>query len=134
MTDERPDFDNYFLQIALAVSARGDCTRSQVGAVLVDSQRIVVATGYNGVLPGQTGCLSGACPRGLRTYDELPPGGSYADCIAYHAEVNTISFALRAGQSDRFDGATMYVTRDPCFNCRMAMINVGINRAVTICE
>ena len=33
-----PGWDDYFLGIARAVSRRGDCTRRQVGAVLVDAK------------------------------------------------------------------------------------------------
>jgi dCMP deaminase len=51
MTHRRPDWDDYFLGIARAVAARGECVRSRVGAVLVRDNRIV-ATGYNGVPAG----------------------------------------------------------------------------------
>jgi dCMP deaminase len=60
----RPDWDGYFLGIASAVAARADCTRRQVGAVIVKGNRIV-STGYNGAPSGLPGCLTdGRCPRG----------------------------------------------------------------------
>lgn len=60
---ERPGWREYFLGVAEAVAARGDCTRRRVGAVLVQDHRIV-STGYNGAPRGAPGCLEGACPRG----------------------------------------------------------------------
>lgn len=60
----RPDWDMYFLGIAEAVAARGDCTRRQVGAVIADQNHRVISTGYNGSYPGGPSCLAGQCPRG----------------------------------------------------------------------
>lgn len=62
----RPNWDGYFLGVAEAVAVRADCTRRRIGAVIVDPDRRIVSTGYNGAPSGQPGCLSaGACPRGL---------------------------------------------------------------------
>ena len=54
-----PGWDDYFLGIAEAVSARAKCVRRRVGAVLVVDRRII-ATGYNGAAPGLPDCLEGA--------------------------------------------------------------------------
>ncbi|WP_405977731.1 hypothetical protein [Streptomyces sp. NBC_00158] len=51
-TIERHDWGTYFVGIAEAVAARGDCHRSQVGAVLVGPDRRIRSTGYNGVSAG----------------------------------------------------------------------------------
>lgn len=109
----RPDWDEYFIGIAEAVSERADCTRSKVGAILVRDNR-VQATGYNGAPPGAPGCLTaGACPRGRLTYSEQPPGGTYGDCIAFHAERNALEEAGRRGSVR----STLYITRAPCADC-----------------
>lgn len=65
----RPSWDDYFVTIARAVAARSDCRRRQVGAVLVDESHRIVGTGYTGAPSGHPGCLEGACPRGLLSYD-----------------------------------------------------------------
>lgn len=63
-TAERPDWDAWALGIAEAVSKRGDCTRRQVGAVLLDEAHRVIGCGYNGGPAGGASCLAGECPRG----------------------------------------------------------------------
>jgi dCMP deaminase len=148
----RPGWDDYFLGIATAVSARADCTRSLVGAVIVKDNQIV-QPGYNGAPPGMPGCLSaGACPRGRHhpltvegvridppvcacgrphpCPDHVPAGSAYdtgsGTCIAIHAEANAI---IRAGR-DRCIGATIYVTRKPCDPCFRLILAAGIERVI----
>lgn len=132
--EPRPDWDPYFLGIADAVSKRGDCTRSKVGCVLVDTDRTVIATGYNGVAPGVSGCLEGACPRGRLDYKDLPRSVPYdlakAPCIATHAEENAVRTAQRRGQALRLVNATAYVTRDVCSGCQKQLAQVGVQRVV----
>lgn len=60
----RPDWDTWAMGIAQAVSTRGDCTRRQVGAVLLDGAHRVIGCGYNGGPRGGESCLAGECPRG----------------------------------------------------------------------
>lgn len=114
--------------VASAVSTRGDCTRSQVGAIALDERHIIVATGYNGAPSGAPGCLSdGACPRAL---SGVEPGSSYdtgpGACIALHAEQNLIRMA-----DWRFlIGATLYVTREPCGGCWKLIRGAGFHRVV----
>jgi dCMP deaminase len=138
--DPRPSFDYYYLDVAKTVASRGDCRRSQVGAVLVTTSHVSFF-GYNGTQePGEPGCLSGACPRGLLSYGEHPAGGSYANCIGVHAEHNALravakaAYALTGSVIDLARlltyGATMYVTRQPCDDCLLLMADKGLARAV----
>ncbi len=126
-----PGWDEYFLDIAQAVSARAKCTRRRVGAVLVGPDHRIIATGYNGAAPGRPDCLEGACPRGRLRYDEVPGLGDYdrpgtpGFCIAIHAEVNALLFATRDTK-----GATAYITDKPCPGCRKALAAAGIVRAL----
>lgn len=109
----RPDWNMYFIGIALAVADRGDCSRRRVGAVLVRPDRSIASTGYNGTEPGGLSCLAGECPRAasgampLSSYDT----GAGA-CIALHAESNCLAFAR-----ENTTGYTMYVTCQPCIGC-----------------
>lgn len=105
----RPNWDGYFLGIALAVSRRGDCSRRKVGAVLVSGDHRIVSTGYNGVPPGDAGCLESPCRR--VSADSPCPG--YSDCRSVHAEANALLYANRADCED----STLYITDAPCNNC-----------------
>jgi len=112
----RPGWDDYFLGIARAVSARGECVRSRVGAVLVTDRRII-ATGYNGVFAGQPSCLDGHCPRANNAVPRGTPYGSKEGrCIATHAEINAIDDA-EARKLSIAPGSTMYLTKEPCEVC-----------------
>lgn len=130
MTD-RMTRDEYGLALAQAAAGRADCTRRQVGAVIVSEDGSVVATGYNGRAAGLPGCLTeGACPRGQMTYAEQPAGVGYSEtaCDAAHAEMNAV---IRAGR-DRCKGATIYITDAPCHGCRVVIAAAGLTRTVYI--
>lgn len=128
--DARPGWDTYFLGMAEATSARADCHRRKVGAVLVDQARRVISTGYNGAPSGVPGCLSGGCPRGQLSYEQVAGLSDYDSgpgrCVALHAEVNAILYA--ADRSTR--GATIYINHEPCGPCLRTMAGAGIARAV----
>ncbi|MCP9209637.1 deoxycytidylate deaminase [Streptomyces sp. NEAU-Y11] len=151
MTEEsrhkrRPDWDTWAIGIAEAVSKRGDCTRRQVGAVLLDENHRVIGCGYNGGPSGGASCLEGACPRGLHhlsgdscacggvwpCMQAAPPGSSYdtspgGQCIAIHAEVNAL---LDVSDRRRLEGSTLYITTDPCLGCQKIIGNTGVARVV----
>lgn len=81
----RPSWDEYGLGIARAVAVRGDCTRRKVGAVILDKDHRQVGGGYNGTVPGQPGCLEGACPRGrhYEVFGKCPNHGENCMTCAY---------------------------------------------------
>lgn len=131
---------DYYLHVAEAVSRRGDCRRRQVGAVIVLWDRIY-ATGCNGTrTPGAPGCLEGACPRGLKSFEEVPAYTAYDDCIAVHAEVNAIEqferIAVSWGMRTNFKGwaetlptragLLMYVNHEPCSGCTRRLQHMGM--------
>jgi dCMP deaminase len=123
---ERPTWADWGLTIAHAVATRADCTRRQVGAVVLDTQNRVVATGYNGAPPGERGCLDGGCPRGRLSFEQCEPYSGYDNCISNHAEVN----ALLYGDRSKVDGGTLYVTDEPCLSCCKVIANSGVARVV----
>lgn len=120
----RPNWHEYFLGIAEAVSARADCRRRKVGAVIIDpDSKVVLATGYNGTVRGAAGCLAGACPRGLLSYDQQPAMGDYSNCISKHAEVNAHSYLERSSR-----GLWMYVNQKVCPDCLSFLRDRGYDR------
>lgn len=124
----RPDWDTYYLGIAKAVSARGDCIRRQHGAVVVKNHKIV-STGYNGSPPGSDkSCgATGECPRNLDP-NAKHSQGEYDLCWATHAEANAL---LRASWEE-LQGSILYITGQPCPGCSKLIDSAGIARVVTL--
>jgi dCMP deaminase len=121
---ERPDWDTYFMNIALVAATRSNCCRRHVGAVIVRDFRII-STGYNGTPRGITNCSDGGCPR---CNSDAPSGTSLGECICCHAEENSIVQAAYHGVSVK-DG-TLYTTYSPCLYCTKMIINSGIKEVV----
>jgi Deoxycytidylate deaminase len=122
---ERPSWDEYFMEVAELAAKRSTCLRRNVGAVVVLDKRII-ATGYNGAPRGIMHCEErGGC---LREKMGIPSGERHELCMALHAEQNAIIQAASMGQS--IEGATIYVTHQPCVICAKMIINAGIRRIV----
>ena len=121
----RPSWDEYFMQMAELTAQRSTCLRRQVGAIIVKEKHII-ATGYNGAPKGLPHCEElGGC---LREKLEIPSGERHELCRALHAEQNVIIQAATLGQS--IEGATIYITHQPCIICAKMIINAGISRIV----
>jgi len=112
----RPSWDAYFMGITFEVARRSTCNRAQVGAIIVCNKRILT-TGYNGSPAGLPHCTEVGC---------LMVNGHCARTL--HAEQNAIIQAALHGVST--DGATIYVTHQPCLICAKMIINAGIARVV----
>jgi dCMP deaminase len=106
-----PGWDTYFMDIARAASTRSKDPHTQVGAVLVQENRII-GTGYNGFAPGavETPAL---WERPLK-YDYV-----------IHAELNCILHAVAPAK-----GSTLYTTMYPCKECAKLIASAGIQRIV----
>ena len=121
----RPNWDEYFMEMAALTAKRSTCLRRQVGAVIV-SNRHIVATGYNGAPRGIMHCDErGGC---FREKMNVPSGERHELCMALHAEQNSIIQAATLGQS--IESATIYITHQPCVICAKMIINAGIRRIV----
>lgn len=120
----RPNWDDYFMQITELVKTRSTCLRRQVGAVLVVDNRII-ATGYNGAPNNCSHCEDIGC---VREQQNIPSGKRVELCRAVHGEENALIQAAYSGVSTK--NATMYVTTQPCIFCAKSMINAGIRRIV----
>jgi dCMP deaminase len=114
--EPRDNWDDYFIEIARVVATRATCDRKHVGAVIVRDKSIL-ATGYNGSI------------RGLPHCDDVGHLMVEGHCVrTAHAECNAIAQAARNGT--RIDGADIYVTASPCFDCFKLIANAGIKRIV----
>lgn len=56
----RPNWDNYFMQLASLAAQRSNCMKRRVGCVLVREKR-VISTGYNGTPRNLKNCNEGGC-------------------------------------------------------------------------
>jgi len=121
---QRPDWDEYFMDIARVVSSRGNCSRRKVAAVIVSDRR-VISTGYNGTPRGIENCFEGGCPR---CASSAPSGENLGECICAHAEENAIVQAAYHGITVR--NSTLYCLLSPCLMCTKMIINAGIKEVV----
>jgi dCMP deaminase len=108
----RVDWHTYFMNIARQAATRATCDRKHVGAVIV-RDKTILSTGYNGSIRGMPHC------------DDLGHMIENDHCVAtVHAEANAIIQAAKNGV--RIDGAEIYTTASPCWNCFKLIANAGI--------
>ena len=129
----RPGWDEYFINIAKAVSARATCMRRKYGAVIT-KDNIIVSTGYNGAPSGMKDCLEAL--KCTRKELQIPHGERYELCHSVHAEANAI---IRAS-ADELKGSTIYVSgadpgagecvSEPCMMCKRMILNSQIKKVV----
>ena len=110
-------WDEYFMSIAHLSALRSKDPNTQVGACIVNEDKIILGIGYNGL------------PKGCSD-DEFPWGNigetlntKYAFVV--HAELNAI---LNSHTS--LKNATIYVSLFPCNECAKAIIQSGIKLIV----
>ncbi len=118
--DQRPDWDDYFMEIAHLVAKRSSCLRRKVGALLVLDKRIL-STGYNGAPAGLAHCEEVGC---IREQLKIPSGERHELCRGLHAEQNAIIQAAVHGVAIK--GAELYCTHYPCAVCAKMLVNAGI--------
>lgn len=121
----KPDWNQYFMNVAHAVKERASCNRRKVGAILVKEKQII-STGYNGTPAGTKNCNEGGC---TRCSSDVPSGKELDKCACCHAEENAIVQAARHGMNTA--GATMYTTFTSCVQCAKMIINAGIKKVVS---
>ena len=119
----RPQWDDYFMNIAHIVSNRSNCIKQKVGAIIVKNNRIL-STGYNGTPSKIRNCIEGECPR--CNTDEISQGEHLDQCFCIHAEENAL---LEIGKT-LSAGANLYTTVYPCLLCSKLMIQCGISKVV----
>lgn len=106
--EERLDWDQYFMSIALLASCRSPCNRLHVGSVIVQNNRII-SMGYNGFIAGCTHT------------SHIRDGHEQA---TIHSEINAITDCAKRGVS--LDSSTIYITHYPCLNCFKTIAGSGI--------
>ena len=92
--------------------------------------RQILATGYNGSMPGAPHCIDETLDDGTpychRRALKIADVDKYNYCRASHAEANAIAQAARYGVAIK--GAALYVTLQPCFVCLKLLATAQIKR------
>ena len=130
---KRPSIDEYYLNIAKAVSMRSTCLKKHYGAVIVKNGEII-STGYNNPPRGEAHCVT--CSKTCVRDGDV---GEFTSCPAVHAEQNAI---ISAARTDML-GADLYLAGYdvptgeenmeawPCEICLRLIKNAGIGRIIT---
>jgi len=113
--------DKIFINIATELATASKCVSKHVGALIVKDGRIL-STGYNGTPAGYVNCDEHWNHEYTQEHHE------WSQTYEIHAEMNAIIWAAREGIS--IEGATIYVTLEPCSECSKNLIASGIKRIV----
>lgn len=113
MNKKQRDWDEYFMGIAEAVSAKSKDPSSKMGCVIVDKNNRVVSTGYNGLVQGSDESKMTLSERPMKYY------------FVIHSEMNALIFAHQD-----LSGCTIYNRVATCENCLKYCLQAGIKRFV----
>lgn len=137
------NFDKSYLKIANVWSENSYARRHKVGCLIVKNNQII-SDGFNGTPSGFDNNCEDEIECDLES-DSLDGGASVCavynnDCSkcphhylktkpeVLHAEANAITKIAKSNYSS--EGATIYITLSPCFDCAKLIIQAGIKRVV----
>ena len=123
--DKRKDYiswDEYFMGVAILASQRSKDPSTQVGACIIDADKRILSTGYNGF---PQGCSDDEFPWNR---DESKGETKYQYVV--HAEPNAILNA----SGKKLAGSTVYVGLFPCHECAKAIIQSGIKEIIYLSD
>ena len=116
---KRPDWDQLSITMCYLVGMRSKDPHTHVGSVIVDSDNVLVSTGYNSL------------PRGI-SIDKAESRVSRENGEKYfwieHAERNAIYNAARRGTT--LKSCKLYVPWIPCTDCARGIIQTGISEVI----
>ena len=134
--EKQKKIDALYMRMAFIWSENSYAVRRKVGCLIVKNNSII-SDGYNGTPSGFPNvCESVSCRK--PNYADCLGGGVdclncvHADLTTYnyvlHAEANAITKLSKSNNSS--EGATIYVTDEPCIECSKLIIQSGIKRVV----
>ena len=106
-------YDRTYLNMSTEWAKLSHCSRKQVGALIVKNG-MIISDGYNGT------------PSGFPNQCEDCDDNTISTVL--HAEANAITKIAKS--TNTAEGATLYVTLSPCFDCAKLIIQAGIKRIV----
>ena len=109
MKEDRPTWDEIWMEFAHSISKRSYDPRHRVGAVIVtDDNTQVLSVGYNGNYAGGPNCVESQTP---------------GESGMLHAEIN----ALLKMDYNNPKKKKLYLTLSPCRMCAKAIVNSGVS-------
>ena len=141
MENKQLEIHKRYLKMAFIWATNSKATRLKVGALLVKNNAII-SDGYNGTPSGFSNCCEKPVDEhGNITEDEFKDLDELNEYVeiwgkdsvktkpeVLHAESNAITKIARSAASS--EGATMYITDAPCFQCSKLIIQSGIKEVV----
>ena len=125
MSDKRQSYiswDEYFMGVALLAAERSKDPNTQVGACLVDDQKRIISTGYNGFPQG--------CSDDVFPWNRDEKLGETKYQFVVHAELNAILNA----RGKLLQDSKIYVGLFPCNECAKAIIQAGVSEVVYLSD
>jgi dCMP deaminase len=113
-------WDSYFMLSAKLAAERSKDPSTQVGAVVVNEDNRIVATGYNGLprgFPDDSGLWGKGNPEFMA--NKYP--------FVVHAEANAVTNWYHRDPSQ---GHRMYVTLFPCNECAKLIVQSGVKEVI----
>ena len=145
MNKERQlQYDKIYMKIAKCISELSYANRNKVGCVIVSADGQLISQGFNGTPSGYDNCCENVecscqwiqgCCIDAKPIEEVKNIDRCRECNycklvtkkeVLHAESNAISKCAKWHSSTQ--GATLYVTLSPCFECAKTIIQAGIKR------
>lgn len=112
--------DELYMRIVSDIAMRSTCRRRAVGALALDENGLVLATGFNGTPVGMPHCIDSPCAGAT-----APSGVALDMCDAVHAEQNLL---LQVADVNKIH--TIYCTTEPCTHCSKMIANTRCKRVV----
>jgi len=105
-------YDRYYMDLAMRTALLSYDSRIKVGSVIVKNGQLV-SQGWNGM------------PSGM---DNNTRDGGITKPEVIHSEANALMKLAKNGGGS--DGATIYCTHSPCYECAKLILQAGITRVV----
>ncbi len=109
----------YIQQICEVVKSKSSCQKRQVGAVFVNDDFEILATGFNEAPKGFPHC-------DRKLFQKHTCGDPCTRTV--HAEQNAIAQAAKRGVA--LKGSRLYVTYLPCVDCARLLVNIGVVQVI----
>lgn len=130
INSNRIDLDEAYMQMAEVWAKRSKANRLQVGALIVKDRQII-SDGYNGM---PSGAKDDTCEELFYDPNDEQSGGNPPPVLrtkreVLHAESNALMKISENGGVGA-QGATLYTTYSPCFECSKLIRQAKIKRVV----